>query len=190
MVCLLLKERLRLPTFSEISALTIFLAISAIGFLFLLVSLLLGDIFSHFDVHADTDHGPSFFSPRVLAVFVTAFGGFGAVAVTYGLGVLPASGIGFLSGVLFGWLMYLFAQFLFGQQASTQVLGNDLVGAPARVVVAIPAGGVGQVRCRVGEEMVDKVARTRDGQPIGQNKPVLVEEVHGDVVIVSEQKAN
>ena len=179
-----------MPTFSEISALTIFLAISAIGFLFLLVSLLLGDIFSHFDVHADTDHGPSFFSPRVLAVFVTAFGGFGAVAVTYGLGVLPASGIGFLSGVLFGWLMYLFAQFLFGQQASTQVLGNDLVGAPARVVVAIPAGGVGQVRCRVGEEMVDKVARTRDGQPIGQNKPVLVEEVHGDVVIVSEQKAN
>jgi len=177
------------PTLSEISAFTIFLAISAIGFLFLLVSLILGDLFSHFDIHADTDHGPSFFSPRVLAVFVTAFGGFGAVAVKYGLSILPASGVGFLSGVFFGWLMYLFASFLFGQQASTSVLGSDLLGASARVIVAIPPGGVGQIRCRIGEEMVDKVARTRDGQPVAENRQVHVEEVLGDVVIVKEKRS-
>ena len=174
--------------FSEVSAFTVFLGIAGIGFVFLLISLVFGEVFDHFDVgHVDTDHGPSFLSPRVLAVFVTAFGGFGAVAVKYGLGVLPASGVGFLSGVAFGWLMYGFAKFLFGQQATTEVRGADLLGQTARVVVAIPANGVGQVRCRIGEEMVDKVARTRDGQVIAENKQVLVEEVLGDVVIVKEQ---
>jgi hypothetical protein len=52
------------------------------------------------------------------------------------------------------------------------------------VVVAIPAGGVGQIRCRVGEELVDKIARTRDGIPVGENVSVQVEDVLGDTVIV------
>lgn len=176
--------------FSEVSAFTVFLGISAIGFLFLLISLVFGEVFDHFDfggAHFDTDHGPSFFSPRVLAVFITAFGGFGAVAVRYGLGTLGASGVGFVSGLVFGWLMYLFARFLFGQQASTSVVGGDLVGQTARVIVGIPAGGVGQIRCRLGEEFVDKVARSRDGKTIKENKQVQIEEVLGDVVIVKEQ---
>lgn len=191
MLCWLLKGApAGVTLFSEISAFAVFLGISAIGFLFLLVSLVFGEVFDHFDfggAHFDTDHGPSFFSPRVMAVFVTAFGGFGAVAVKYGLGVAPASGVGFGSGLVFGWLMYLFAKFLYGQQATTEVRGTDLVGSMARVVIAIPAGGVGQVRCRVGEEFVDKVARSRDGQTIQEHKQVLVEEVLGDVVIVKEQ---
>jgi len=176
--------------FSDISAFAVFLSISAIGFLFLLVSLVFGEVFDHFDfsgAHIDTDHGPSFFSPRVMAVFVTAFGGFGAVAVRYGLGTAGASAVGFVSGVVFGWLMYLFAHFLFGQQASTDVRGGDLVGQTARVIITIPSNGVGQIRCRLGEEFVDKVARSRDGKTIKENKQVRVEEVMGDVVIVKEQ---
>ena len=80
----------------------------------------------------------------------------------------------------------MFARFLFGQQASSDVGSHDLVGQIARVVVAIPAGGVGQIRCRLGEELVDKIARTRSGDSIGENASVQVEEVLGETVIVKK----
>ena len=173
---------------SQISAFSVFLAIAALGFVFLLASLIFGEVFEHFgdgDFDHDLDHGgPSFFSPRILSVFVTAFGGFGAVGVQYGLSTLGASGAGFASGVFFATLIYLFARFLYGQQASTRLQMTDVVGGTARVVVAIPPGGVGQVRCQIGEEVFDKVARSHDGQSIPGNTIVVVEEVLGEIVIV------
>jgi hypothetical protein len=45
---------------------------------------------------------------------------------------------------------------------------------------------VGQIRCRVGEELIDKVARARDGSPIPEHSTVRVEEVLGEVVIVTK----
>jgi membrane protein implicated in regulation of membrane protease activity len=172
---------------SELSAFTVFLAIAGVGFVFLLVSAVFGEVFDHFDggLDHDLDHGgPGFFSTRIISVFVTAFGGFGAIATFYGLQPLAASGVGFASGLVFASLIYSFARFLYGQQASSDVRSADLVGQVARVVVPIPAGGVGQVRCRLGEELVDKIARSRDGDPVPENTPVRVEEVLGDTVIV------
>ena len=177
--------------FSQISAFTVFLGIAAIGFIFLLISLIFGEIFEHFDSdHFDHDFGhggPSFFSVRVLSVFVTAFGGFGAVGTHYGLTPLAASGVGFVSGMGFASLIYAFARFLFNQQASTQVTATDVIGTTARVIVSIPAGGVGQIRCRIGEELIDNIARSKDGQAIGENAVVKVEETLGEVVIVRPQ---
>ncbi len=174
---------------SQLSAFSIFLGIAAIGFLFLLVSLVFGEVFDHLgsDFDHDLDHGPSFFSPRILSVFVTAFGGTGAVASHYGVGVVPASGAGFVSGVVFASIIFLFARFLYGQQASTDVRQIDVVGQNARVIVSIPSGGVGQVRCRVGEELVDKVAKSFDGGAIPENRIVKVEEALGEIVIVRPQ---
>lgn len=175
---------------SQVSAFGVFLGIAGVGFLFLVVSFLFGEIFEHFgaDLHHDWDHaGPSFFSPRVLSVFVTAFGGLGAVAVYYGLSTPAASGVGFAGGMFFATLIYLFARFLYGQQATTRIESQDVVGRTARVVVAIPAGGVGQVRCQIGEEVVDKIARARSGEAIPANAIVRIEEVLGEVVIVRPQ---
>jgi membrane protein implicated in regulation of membrane protease activity len=174
--------------FSQISAFTVFLGIAAIGFIFLLISLIFGEIFEHFD-HGGFEHdfghgGPSFFSVRVLSVFVTSFGGFGAVGTHYGLSPLASSGVGFASGMGFAWLIYAFARFLHNQQASTEVKSSDVVGQTARVIITIPAGGVGQIRCRVGEELIDKIARSKDGQAIAENAVVQVEESLGEVVIV------
>ena len=172
-----------------ISAFSVFLAIAAVGFLFLIISLVFGEVFDHLGGGLDTDldhGGPGIFSGRVMAVFITAFGGFGAVATHYGLGAVPASGVGFMSGIVFGGAIYMFARFLFGQQASSDVGSHDLVGQIARVVVAIPAGGVGQIRCRLGEELVDKIARARGSDAIGENASVIVEEVLGETVIVKK----
>ena len=172
---------------SQPTAFMVFLGIAGVGFLFLLVSLVFGGIFEHFEggFDHDLDHGgPGFFSVRILSVFVTAFGGSGAVATYYGLPALGSSGVGFISGTIFASVIYAFARFLFGQQASTDVRSSDVVGQTARVVVAIPAGGVGQVRCRVGEELIDKIARSRDGEAIAENTAVQVEEALDETVIV------
>jgi len=167
---------------AQVSAFSLFLTIAVIGFLFLLVSLLFGEVFSH-DFHFEHG-GPGFFSTRILSVFVTAFGGFGAVATHYGLSPVPASGVGLVSGAFFGSLIYVFARVLYGQQASTDVRGSDLIGQSARVVVGIPAGGVGQVRCQIGEQLVDRIARSQDGQAVSENSQVFIEAMLGETVVV------
>jgi membrane protein implicated in regulation of membrane protease activity len=169
--------------FLSVSAFAVFLALAAVGFILLFVSAVFGEIFEHFDA-LDDHGGPGFFSTRVMAVFVTAFGGAGAVATYYGLSAMPSAGIGLATGLVFGGAIYMFARFLYDQQASSEVRAGDLVGQVGRVIVAIPAGGVGQIRCRVGEELVDKVARTSDGLPVAENQSVQVEDVLGETVIV------
>lgn len=172
---------------TQVSAFGIFLGIAGIGFLFLLISLIFGEIFEHFGDGPDHDldyGGPGIFSTRVLSVFVTAFGGFGAVATYYGLGPAPASAVGFASGALFASLIYAFARFLWSQQATTELRTADLVGQVAHVVVAIPKGGLGQVRCRLGEELVDKIARSEDGEAIAENQVVRIQQILGETVIV------
>jgi membrane protein implicated in regulation of membrane protease activity len=173
---------------SELTAFSVFLALGGIGFLFLLVSLVFGEVFDHLSVEVghDFDHGgPSVFSTRVMAVFITAFGVFGAVAVHYGATTFAASGVGFGGGLVFGGMVYLFARFLYSQQASSEVHSRDLVGVVGRVVVAIPAGGVGQVRLQLGEELIDKIARAADASKIEENAIVRVDEVMGEMVVVA-----
>ena len=157
------------------------------GFLFLLVSLVFGEIFDHLgvDVAHDMDHGgPGFFSTRILSVFVTCFGGFGAVATYFGQGLVASIAAGLVGGVVFAGTLLTFARFLHGQQATTELRGSDLEGVNARVVVAIPAGGVGQVRCQIGEQIVDKIARAAGGEAIAEHALVTIESVLGDAVIV------
>jgi membrane protein implicated in regulation of membrane protease activity len=170
-----------------LSAFSVFLAIAAVGFLFLMLSLFFGGIFEHFDggLDHDLDHGgPGFFSTRVISVFITAFGAFGAIATDYGLGPLPASGIGAVGGLVLATPIYFFARFLYGQQATSESRAQDLVGQIARVVITIPAGGVGQVRCKIGEELVDKIARAPEQETLAENTSVVVEEVVGETVVV------
>jgi hypothetical protein len=173
------------------TAFTVFLGIAGFGFLFLLVSLVFGELFDHLSVDVDHDvagdighGGPGFFSTRILSVFVTCFGGFGAVASYYEWGLLASIGAGLAGGASFALLLWLFASYLYKQQATSGVLTSELAGQSARVTVSIPAGGLGQVRCRIGEELVDKIARGADGVAILENTPVRIEESLGEVVIV------
>jgi hypothetical protein len=173
-----------------ISAFTIFLAIAAIGFLFLVISFLFGEMFSHGDVgahggdvHGDT-HGVGFFNTRVVSVFITAFGGFGAIGVHLGYRTETSTLIGLVGGAVFGGIIYLFASFLYNQQASSGTLVGDLVGLTAEVSVAIPKGGLGQVRCSLGENVIEKLARTVDGEGIPANTSVKIESLAGETLLV------
>lgn len=177
--------------FAGFSAFAIFLALAAVGFLFLVVSFVFGELFGHSefaghdaDLHGDVHSGVSFFSSRVLSVFVTAFGGFGAIGIHLGYGTGFSTVMGIAGGLFFGAMIYLFASFLFSQQASSDVRVADLVGSTAHVSVAIPKGGLGQVRCRMGESVVEKIARSQDGAEIAANTVVKVEAVVGETVLV------
>ncbi len=170
-----------------ISAFTTFIAIAVFGFVFVVGSSIFGDLFEHGDLDHDVDGhggGPSLLSTRILSVFVTAFGGFGAIGsyLNYGLGVSTAMAFG--GGVVFGGIIFFFASFLYGQQASSHVRIGDLVGNTAEVTVAIPAKGLGQIRCTIGDSVVEKVARSKDGGGIPANTLVKVEEIVGETVLV------
>jgi membrane protein implicated in regulation of membrane protease activity len=177
------------PGALDMTAMTVFLAIAAIGFIFLLLSLVFGELFDHLDLGGGVDHdldhgGPGIFSTRILSVFVTCFGAFGAIATQYGMTPAPAAAVGLVGGVVFGGILWGFARFLWAQQASSDVATTDLVGRHGRVVVAIPAGGVGQVRIQLGEQLIDKIARCEDGSAVADNAPVAVESVLGETVVV------
>lgn len=174
--------------FNGISALVVFLGIAALGLLFLVVSLVFGELLEDFGLHGGADggiDGHGIIDTRSVAVFVTAFGGFGAIGIQAGLGVFASSLVGLASGAVLGGAVALFGRFLYSQQASSSLSGTQLVGRTAQVTVTIPPGGVGQITCRVGEERVEKLARSREGDELKIGARVLVEEFVGDSVIVS-----
>ena len=178
-----------MPEFlSNISSLMVFLAIAAIGFIFLLVSLVVGDIFDSFGFDTGLDGGADghgFLDSRVISVFVTSFGGFGAIGIQMGLGIVASSLMGLAGGVVLGGLVSLFARFLYKQQSSSSVGTAQMIGRTAQVIVSIAPGSLGQVSCRIGEERVEKLARAKDNQEIKAGAMVRVDEIAGDSLIVS-----
>lgn len=60
-----------------------------------------------------------------------------------------------------------------------------MIGRTAQVVVSIAPGSLGQVSCRIGEERIEKLARSKDNREIKAGAVVRVDEIAGDSVIVS-----
>jgi hypothetical protein len=174
---------------AQYSSFSIFLIIGALGLAFLVISVLFGEFFEVFDIGIDHDAGDGgggVFSLKVMSVFVTAFGGVSALGVYKGFGTPLSIAFGVAGGFVMAGLVYYFGRLLYAQQSSSHVTTADLVGCKAEVIVGIPEGGAGQVRCLFGESMIEKVARSRDGNPIPQHAAVLIEEVFGESVIVSQ----
>lgn len=176
---------------TNLNLLTLFVVIGGIGFVFLLISLVVGDIFEAvgFDLNAgDSGLDFGFLDSRVIAVFITAFGGFGAIGAQMGYGAVVSSLIGLLGGVIFGGVVSLFGRFLIGQQASSSVTDSDLVGRTAQVTVAIKSGEIGQITARIGDERIDRIARSADGEEIKVGTMVTVAAIAGDSVIVETER--
>ena len=170
--------------------LTVFLVIGGIGFAFLLVSLAVGDIFEMLGGSADLgDPGVDFgfLDSRVLAVFITAFGGFGAIAAQMGFGAPVSSFVGLLGGVAFAAVVSVFGRFLIGQQASSSVSDHDLIGRTVQVTVTIKPGEVGQITAKIGDERVEKIARAKSGEEIKAGSIVTIDSIAGDSVIVAPE---
>ncbi len=165
----------------------ILLVIGVIGLLFLLVSLIVGDVFEAmgFDFGLDASHDFGIFDSRVIAVFLTAFGGFGAIGAMLDYGAFGASLFGLLGGAAFGAIVFYFGKLLYSQQSSSSVSAESLIGRTAQVIVGIKPDGLGQISCRVGEERIEKLARTTSGEEIKAGQLVRIESIGSDSVIVS-----
>lgn len=185
-----------------------FLIIGGIGFVMLVATWFVGEIFDighdvagwfgdHLgDINVDGHHveighggaggdvGPSPFSSRVIFSFMTAFGGGGAIASLYhlpmGISVLVAIG----SGLAIGAATWGFANLLFQQQASSTLQSETLVGRDGRVEISIPAGGSGQVAVAAGGGTNTWVARSRAGQAVPAGTAVRVVEAQGNLLVV------
>ena len=152
----------------------IYAAIAAFGLVLLLVMLVFGEIFggdhdvAHGLDHGDADAGgPSIFSVRIMAAFLTAFGVGGVVARYYALSHPAASGIGVAAGVVMAGIVYQFAKLLYSQQASSELRMQGLIGATAEVSVSIPEGGVGQIALSSSGDRTEHIARSADGGSVG-----------------------
>ena len=172
----------------------IYAAIGAFGLLFLLIMLFVGEVFGgDHDIAHDHDvggdhgdaGGPSMFSARVIASFLTAFGVGGVVGRYYNLSHPVSSGVGVASGIVMSGLVYQFAKILYSQQASSEIQMAGLVGRSAEVSVAIPDGGVGQVALTYGGERTEHIARSTDGAAIPRGAEVVVTGLRGDSVVVA-----
>lgn len=175
---------------TETTLLIVFIAVGAIGLLFLLISLVVGDLFEAFDLDFDSsfeggDGDFGILDTRVISVFLTTFGAIGAIAVQTGYNAIFASLFGIIGGVALGALVYYFGKFLYSQQSTSSVGANELIGRTAQVIVPILPDSIGQISCTVGEERIEKIARTRDGAAIKAGQEVFIESVSGEGVIVS-----
>jgi membrane protein implicated in regulation of membrane protease activity len=177
----------------------IYAGIAAFGFLFLLIMLFAGDLFGgdhEITAHDGIDHagqfgGPSIFSARIMASFLTAFGVGGVVARYYDLSHPAASGVGIAAGLVMSTIVFQFAKLLYSQQASSDLHLATLVGQSAEVSVGIPANGVGQVTLTVGGQRTEQVARSADGMAVPRGTEVLITALRGDSLIVAPvQKAS
>ncbi len=160
----------------------IFLTLAAIGLLLLLVSAFSGH---HIDFHSDIDHGGfGFLSVRAVAVFLTAFGTIGAIALHYELTTAWSSVWGLVSGVALVAVYVVSMELVKSQQASSLIAEHDLVGLTARITVAIPPDGIGEVSCIIKSQTARRMARSTTGHSIAEGHMVRVAAVQGDICLV------
>jgi membrane protein implicated in regulation of membrane protease activity len=169
----------------------IFLAIGGIGFLFLLISLIVGDLFDMVGFHVDGNldgHDFGLLDSRVVSVFLTAFGGFGAIGAINEFNPFVSSLLGIVGGIFFGAIVYYFGKLLYSQQSTSNISNDDLIGRTGQVTVAIMPNQLGQVTFIIGEERFEKLARSTDNSAINIGATVTVDSFAGDSILVRADK--
>jgi hypothetical protein len=92
-----------------LSVLAVFLIIAAVGFVILLLSFFLGDLFEHLNGDINLNSGAdgiALLDSRVISIFLTAFGGVGAICSKLGFDVTFSSVGGLLGGITFGGIVF------------------------------------------------------------------------------------
>jgi membrane-bound ClpP family serine protease len=160
----------------------VFLTLAAVGLLLLLASAFGGH---ETEFHADIDHaGFGFLSVRAFAVFFLAFGVVGAIGRNYDRSAVTSSLLGLLAGAVMV-VVYLGAMKLVKSQQASSLIGDaDLVGHPARVTVAIPGDGFGEVTCTAKAQTTRRMARSKAHAAIPEGEMVRIMAMQGDVALV------
>ncbi len=174
----------------------IYTACLALGLLFTIITATLGHFFGGHDGGGDVgtgghaeagyDHsgvpGISFFSPTVLACFVTAFGACGLI-LTHIPGTSNmwiSAPISAVAGALMALLAFVMFNAMFKKtQSSSESRVASLLGQSASIVTPIPANGVGEIAYVQGGTRYTAPARTENGTPVPAGRPVRITRIIG-----------
>jgi membrane-bound ClpP family serine protease len=145
-----------------------------------------GDIGTGGHAEAGYDHsgmpGMSFFSPTVLACFVTAFGACGLIMSHIEGASSPwiSAPVSAVAGVVMAGLAFWLFNFMFKKtQSSSESEVGTLVGLGASIVTPIPGNGVGEIAYVQGGTRYTAPARTEDGSPVPAGRPVRITRIVG-----------
>lgn len=172
----------------------IYLSCFSIGLLFTLFSAALGHMFGHGGGHVDAAHshpsdfhtgagdmpGMSFFSPTILASFLTAFGGFGLIFSQIQVTRPPwvSAPLSIVCGLIMALLVFwMFESFFSKTQSSSESKVASVVGQLATVITPIPEQGVGEIAYVQNGTRYTAPAREENGQPVKNGDSVKVTKV-------------
>ena len=171
-----------------------------VGLMFTLISAFMGHLFGGHDAvgtggeadagfDSDGVPGISFFSPTVLACFVTAFGAFGLI-----LSEIPATTsvwinapISFIAGLLIALVALWGLNKVFrGTQSSSEGRVAELIGQTAAIVSPIPENGVGEISYVQSGSRYSAPARSENSAAIGSGRTVRITRIVGTQFYVEQ----
>lgn len=175
----------------------VYIACLTLGLIFTIVTAVMGHFFGGHDAHAGDvgtgGHaeagydqsgvpGLSFFSPTVLACFVTAFGACGIILtkIESTKAVWISAPVSALAGFIIALIAFTLFNFMFKQtQSSSESRVASLVGHTASIVTPIPENGVGEIAYVQGGARYTAPARTEAGHAVAAGKPVRITRIVG-----------
>ena len=174
----------------------IYTACLALGLIFTIISAVAGHLFGGHDGQIDVgpgghaeagyDHsgvpGVSFFSPTVLACFITAFGACGLILsrIDATRSVWISAPISAVAGVTMASLAFFLFNWMFKHtQSSSESRVGSLAGLSASIVSPIPKNGVGEIAYVQSGSRYTAPARAEDGAAIPAGKAVRITRVVG-----------
>ncbi|HET7624938.1 MAG TPA: NfeD family protein [Verrucomicrobiae bacterium] len=178
----------------------VYLFCLVVGFVFVLVSAIFGHVLGghahvdgsggHAEAGGDNSDSPgvSFFSPIIMAAFVTAFGAFGMIfsqfeptqrpPISAPLAVLGAFVIAYI-------LVFTLRKIMGAADCSSESQVATLVGHVATVISPIPDGGVGEIAYVQAGTRYTAPARNETGKSIANGQTVTITRVIGPQFYVS-----
>lgn len=171
----------------------------ALGLVFTIISAFAGHVLGGHDADIGTgghaeggidSHGApgiSFFSPTVLASFVTAFGAFGILFsnIQATSSVWASAPLAAVSGGLVAGLVFMLFNAIFKKtQSSSESQVASLEGQTASIVTPIPQDGVGEIAYVQGGTRYTAPARSETGAAIPAGKAIRITRIVGTQVFV------
>jgi hypothetical protein len=173
----------------------IYTACLALGLIFAIVSAVAGHLFGGHDGmdvgtggHAEAGFdnsgvpGVSFFSPTVLACFVTAFGACGLILtkIEATSSVWISAPVSAVAGGIVALIAFSIFNFMFSKtQSSSESKVAGLVGHQASIITPIPENGVGEIAYVTGGCRYTAPARAETGGALPAGRPVRITRVAG-----------
>jgi membrane protein implicated in regulation of membrane protease activity len=181
----------------------IFAAIMFAGVLYLLISIIAGELLGgdgdmdvgdmHVNIDIDVDGGLDTDGDgkgagcTAIAGFLAGFGSMGLLGSLAGWNLFLSVIIALVWGYVLMRGVVLVLRFVYRQQSTAVITSSDLIGSVARITVNTPAGQTGEALLE-GEQLIKYPVRTLDGSALQKGDYVEVFEVREGKLFVKKKR--